>query len=209
MCYVKACLCEEIDRELEMILTTEQHFQDAMQLDLNPSVCVKYANFLYSQGNYDDAVMYLEDALNIEGVNEISDITYGGLEKVTLPDCLQDEVDCQEEVVLSPTVLARYLLILSHKALHQCEPAMRALIGLQKEVLERDIPIFYSVLGYAMMELSLFEEAMWCFSCAVDIESDYKLALDNYCLCLCISVFRTFIKGIEAICSHYKLPCYY
>lgn len=209
MCYVKACLCEEIDRELEMILITEQHFQDAMQLDLNPSVCVKYANFLYSQGNYDDAIMYLEDALNIEGVDEISDITYGGLEKVTLPDCLQDEVDCQEEVVLSPTVLARYLLILSHKALHQCEPAMRALIDLQTEVLERDIPIFYSVLGYAMMELSLFEEAMWCFSCAVDIESDYKLALDNYCLCLCIYLFRTFITGIEAICSYFKLPCYY
>lgn len=209
MCYVKACLCEEIDRELEMILITEQHFQDAMQLDLNPSVCVKYANFLYSQGNYDDAIMYIEDALNIEGVDEISDITYGGLEKVTLPDCLQDEVDCQEEVVLSPTVLARYLLILSHKALHQCEPAMRALIDLQTEVLERDIPIFYSVLGYAMMELSLFEEAMWCFSCAVDIESDYKLALDNYCLCLCIYLFRTFITGIEAICSYFKLPCYY
>nr|XP_022329900.1 uncharacterized protein LOC111128537 isoform X2 [Crassostrea virginica] len=209
MCYVKACLCEEIDRELEMILVTEQHFQDAMQLDLNPSVCVKYANFLYSQANYDDAIMYLEDALNIQGVEEVSDITYGGLEKVTLPDCLQDEVDCQEEVVLSPVILARYLLVLSHKALHQNEPALRSLIDLQEDVLDRDIPIFYSVLGYAMMELSLFEEAMWCFSCAVDIESDYKLALDNYCLCLCIYLYRTFVKGVEAICSHFKLPCYY
>ncbi|XP_062595209.1 uncharacterized protein LOC134256547 [Saccostrea cucullata] len=209
MCYVKACLCEEIDSELEMILTTEQHFQDAMALDLNPSVCVKYANFLYSQANYDDAIMYLEDALGIEGVEDASDITYGGLEKVTLPDCLQDEVDSQEEVVLSPTVLARYLLILSHKAMHQSESAMRALIDLQADVLDRDIPIFYSVLGYAMMEMSLFEEAMWCFSCAVDIESDYRLALDNYSLCLCIYLYKTFIKGIEAICQHAGLPCYY
>ncbi|XP_061168795.1 uncharacterized protein LOC133178039 [Saccostrea echinata] len=209
MCYVKACLCEEIDSELEMILTTEQHFQDAMALDLNPSVCVKYANFLYSQANYDDAIMYLEDALKIEGVEDAPDITYGGLEKVTLPDCLQDEVDSQEEVVLSPTVLARYLLILSHKAMHQSESAMQALTDLQADVLDRDIPIFYSVLGYAMMEMSLFEEAMWCFSCAVDIESDYRLALDNYSLCLCIYLYKTFIKGIEAICQHAGLPCYY
>lgn len=41
---------------------------------------------------------------------------------------------------------------------------------------------------------------MWCFFCVVDIESDYKLVLDNYCLCLCIFVFRIFIKGIEVIC---------
>ena len=27
MCYVKACICEEIDQELEMILATEQYFQ--------------------------------------------------------------------------------------------------------------------------------------------------------------------------------------
>lgn len=209
MCYVKACICEEIDRELEMILTTEQHFQDAMALDLNPSVCVKYANFLYSQGNYDDAILYLEDALKIDSVNSAPDITYGGLEKVTLPDCLQDEVDSQEEVVLSPTVLARYLLILSHKSMQQFEPAMRVLIDLQWDVLDRDIPIFYSVLGYAMMEMSLFEEAMWCFSCAVDIESDYRLALDNYSLCLCIYIYKTFINGIEAICKHFRLPCYY
>lgn len=58
-----------------------------MQLDFNSSVCVKYVNFLYSQGNYDDVVMYLEDVLNIEGVNEILDIIYGGLEKVIFFDC--------------------------------------------------------------------------------------------------------------------------
>ncbi|KAK3097819.1 hypothetical protein FSP39_013475 [Pinctada imbricata] len=61
--------------------------------------------------------------LKIPDIHNEKDLVYGGLEKVTLPDCLQDEVDCQEEVVLSPTALARYLLVLSHKMLGQMHQA--------------------------------------------------------------------------------------
>ena len=209
MYYVKACVCDEIDEELDMILKAEKHFQDAMALEVNPSVSVKYANFLYSQGNYDDAVMYLDDALKIPDIQQEKDLVYGGLEKVTLPDCLQDEVDCQEEVVIPPTALARYLLVLSHKMLGQAHHAERHTLDLLQDVLNSDIPILYSVLGYSMMELSLFEEALWCFSTAIDMESEYQLAKDNYNLCLCICAYQMLIKGVENICLFYRLPCYY
>ena len=57
-------------------------FQDAIAIELQQSVCVKYANFLYSQGNYDDAIMYLEDSL--KQCVDSEDIVFGGLEKVPI-----------------------------------------------------------------------------------------------------------------------------
>ncbi|XP_033749415.1 uncharacterized protein LOC117334084 isoform X1 [Pecten maximus] len=208
MCYVKACVCEDNEGELEMILAAEEHFQNALKLDQNPSVCVKYGNFLYSQGNYDDAIMYLEDALKIEDIDIASDLVYGGLDKVTLPDCLQDEVDTQEEVVLPPSALARYILILSHKYLHQMDLAEKHLFLLLYEALETDIPILYSVLGYSMMEMGLFEEAIWSFGMAISLENEYSLAIDNYCTCLLIWTMRTLQRAIENICLYHGLSCY-
>lgn len=205
MFYVKACISDEIDKELEMILAAEQHFQDAMALETNPSVSVKYANFLYSQGNYDDAILYLEEALKIEDLDIYPDMVYGGLEKVTLPDVLQDEVDCQEEVVLPPVCLARYLLVLSHRALGQMKEAEDYLLDLFHEAMDTDISILYSVLGYAMMELMLFDEAAWCFGTALSAEVDYRLALDNFCICVCISVLKTLCRAVENIFQYYKM----
>ena len=203
MCYVKACVCEDNDGELDMILKAEQYFQEAMKLDLKPGVCVKYGNFLYSQGNYDDAILYLEDALKMDDIDIASDLVYGGLDKVTLPICLQDEVDTLEEVVLPPTCLARYILILSHKLLNQMDLAEKNVFVLLYEALETEIPILYSVLGYSLMELALFEEAVWSFSMALTLENEYSLAIDNYFTCLLILVQQTLERAIENICVYY------
>jgi len=208
MCYVKACVCEDIEGELQMILAAEQHFQDALKLEMKPSVCVKYGNFLYSQGNYDDAILYLEDALRINDIDIAPDLVYGGLDKVTLPDCLQDEVDTQEEVVIPPTALARYILILSHKFLRQMDLAEKHLFLLLYEALETDMPILYSVLGYGLMELGLFEEAIWSFGVAISLENEYSLAIDNYCTCLLIWTMKTIQRAVENICTFLGLSCY-
>nr|KAG5693140.1 hypothetical protein BaRGS_025499 [Batillaria attramentaria] len=125
MCYVKACVCEEIDQELEMILAAEQYFQESLKLEIKQCVCVKYANYLYSQANYEDAVLYLQDALRVT-TELVPSIVYGGLEKVTLPEALQDQVEAQEQVLLPATVLAYYLLLLSHKQLGEMRHAEEA-----------------------------------------------------------------------------------
>ncbi|XP_041371338.1 uncharacterized protein LOC121384811 [Gigantopelta aegis] len=203
MCYVKACICESIDQELEMILAAEQYFQDAIAIEIQQSVCVKYANFLYSQGNYDDAIMYLEDSLK-RGVDP-EDIVFGGLEKVTLPDPLQDEVDAQEEVIMPSTSLARLILILSHKMMHRTKEASNALLDLMEEVYDSDIPFLWSVLGYAMMEMQLFEEAANMFATAHAMDPFYNLALDNYCMCLCIMALKSFQNAFAAFFIHYKI----
>lgn len=205
MCYVKACLCDDVDNELEMIVATEKYFQEALAFGKNPVVTIRYANFLYSQGNYRDAIKHLYEVFEIEDIETAPDLVYGGLEKVTLPDVLQDEVDCQEEVVLPPTSLARYLLMLSNKNLGYIELAEDNLIDLLIETLDYDIPILYSVLGYSMMEMDVIEEAIWCFGTAVSMENDYKLAMDNFCICVCVWVQSTLQRAIDLICYYYGI----
>ncbi|XP_076105155.1 uncharacterized protein LOC143073469 isoform X1 [Mytilus galloprovincialis] len=205
MCYVKACLCDDVDSELEMIVATEKYFQEALALGKNPVITIRYANFLFSQNNYVDAVKYLKSVLEIEDIETAPDLVYGGLEKVTLPDVLQDEVDCQEEVVLPPSSLARYLLILSHKNLGHTKLAEDNLIDLLMETLDYDIPILYSVLGYSMMEMGVIEEAIWCFGTAVSLENDYRLAIDNFCTCVCIWVLQTLERAVGVICTYYGI----
>ncbi|XP_005111554.2 uncharacterized protein LOC101849810 [Aplysia californica] len=219
MCYVKACICEDIDSELEMILSAEQYFQAALKEDLQASVCVKYANFLYSQANYEDAVMYLEDSLKARtsapGDDDhhmdytlfiprpySSDIVYGGLERVTLPEPLQEEVDAQEEAIMPTSVLAYYILVLCYKMLGQLRHAEGALLSLMGEVYARDIPFLHSVLGYGLMELGLFYEAAQEFAMAWLLDKDYNLALDNYCLCLAVQAHNVLSRGCATVFVH-------
>ncbi|GFO04981.1 tetratricopeptide repeat protein 28 [Plakobranchus ocellatus] len=254
MCYVKACICEDLDSELEMILSAEQYFQAALNEELIASVSVKYANFLYSQANYDDAVMYLEDLYkkqmladqqacfysrdqcihrtdsdssgegeNLglkEGVTiakeqdyemdaglffsrpHSSHIVYGGLERVTLPEPLQEEVDVQEEAIMPTSVLAFYILVLSYKMQGKLRRAEEALVSLMGEVYSRDIPFLFSVLGYAFMELGLFKEAAREFKMAYTLDQEYNLALDNYCLCLAVNAYNVLERAFASIFVH-------
>ncbi|KAK6180467.1 hypothetical protein SNE40_012615 [Patella caerulea] len=203
MCYVKACICEDIDSELQMILAAEGYFQDALKLEMNQSVCVKYANFLYSQGNYEDAIMYLEDAMKTK--TELPEIVYGGLEKVTLPEALQDEVDAQEEVAMPSVCLGQFLQVLSHKMLGQTRHADQCLLGLMKNVYASEVPFLSSVLGYALMEMGLFEEAAISFGYACTLDPEYHLALDNYCLCVCLSALETLNSAVKNIFNYYHI----
>ncbi|XP_059179318.1 uncharacterized protein LOC131958349 isoform X2 [Physella acuta] len=219
MCYVKACICEDIDSELEMILSAEQYFQAALKEELNASVCVKYANFLYSQANYEDAVMYLEDSIKSRKDEEEEnmdttlffprpwscDIVYGGLERVTLPEPLQEEVDAQEEAIMPTSVLAYYILVLSYKMLGKLRHAEAALTSLMGEVYARDIPFLYSVLGYSLMELGLFSEAAEEFYMAWYLDNEYNLALDNYCLCLAVHAYNVLERAFATIFVHCKI----
>lgn len=194
MCYVKACICEDIDQELQMILRAEQYFQDALTMEMNHCVCVKYANFLYSQGNYDDAILYLEDCLKIQ--TPFPNIVYGGLDKVTLPELLQEEVDAQEEVVLPASSLAYYLLILCNKLMNRPNRAEKYILLLMEEAYLFQDPLLHSLLGYSLMELCLFEEAALSFLEAAIMQPEYFLAMDNYCICLCVFVLYTLKQAV-------------
>lgn len=208
MCYVKACICEEIDQELAMILAAEQYFQESLKQEIKQGVCVKYANYLYSQANYEDAVLYLQDALKVS-TEVVPSIVYGGLEKVTLPEALQDQVDAQEEVLLPATVLAHYLKLLSHKQLGEMRHAEESLLNLLHEVYthDDDSPFLQALLGLAMMELGVFREAGLHFRNAWALDPDYHLALDNYCLCLCLDVFNTLQRALASIFVNCSIWC--
>ena len=144
--------------------------------------------------------MYLEDALKAEP-EEVPSLVYGGLEKVTLPEALQDQVEAQEEVLLPAPVLAHYLLLLSHKQLGQMRHAEQSLLELMEEVyaLGYDSPFLQALLGLAMMEMGVFREAAIYFRNAWALDSEYQLALDNYCLCLCLDTFSTLQRALASI----------
>ncbi|KAH3713425.1 hypothetical protein DPMN_073218 [Dreissena polymorpha] len=197
ICYVKACIADDYREEQAMNESAEAYFQEAMSLETNAEVCVKYGSFLYSQCHFQAAVGILRTALSND--DNTADIVYRGLEKVTLPELLQDEVDTQEEICLPSSSLARYLLILCHKAQGEMEEAEVALIDLLEEVWDYDIPILHSLLGYAMMELNLWEDAALSFRAAAETEEDYQLAHENYCICLLILVHRVLTNSIENI----------
>ena len=203
ICYVKACMSDDLGEEIEMIEVSEQYFKEALQLDTDDGICVKYANFLYSQGQYDEAIRDLNEALKFEMQMQMSDIVYTGLEKITLPDLLQDEVDTQEEICLPSACLARYILILCHKAIGQSYEAETNLIALMEDVTDYDIPLLHSLLGYALMELSLFEEAAMSFFKAFATEEDYILASENYCICALIMVLKTVQNAVLNIWEYY------
>ena len=197
VCYVKACLETDEAEEHEMIEESHMYFHEALQLENNAEVCVKYGNFLFSQCNYHAACVQLRNALhNDQGT---TDIVYRGLEKVTLPELLQDEVDTHEEICLPSSCLARYLLILCYKANGEMDEAEINLVCLMEEVADYDVPLLHSLLGYSMMELNLFEDAAECFLNAVENEEFYHLAYENYCICLLIIVQQTLIRAVENI----------
>ena len=180
--------------------------QESLKLEIKQCVCVKYANFLYSQANYEDAVLYLKDALKAT-VEDVPDIVYGGLEKVTLPEALQDQVEAQEEVLLPATVLAHYLLLLSHKQLGEMRHAEQSLLRLLQEVYGRnnDSPFLQALLGLAMMEMGVFYEAALHFRKAWLLDPEFHLALDNYCLCLCLDTFNMLQRALASIFVYYGM----
>lgn len=200
ICYVKACISDTLDEEAKMTEAADSYFQEALSLENNAEVCIKYGNFLFSQCHFEAAIVHLWDALRNDHV--ISHIVIRGLEKVTLPDLLQDEVDAQEEICLPSTCLARYLLIVCHKAIHEMEEAEINLICLMEEVHDYDVPLLHSLLGYAMMELGLFEEAAECFRTAHENVEEYQLACENYCICLLILLYKTLLAGLENFLQH-------
>ncbi len=131
-----------------------------------------------------------------------SDIVYVGLERVTLPEPLQEEVDAQEEAIMPTSVLAYYILVLAYKMLGKFRHSQCSLVSLMGEVYARDIPFLHSVLGYAMMELGLFSEAAQEFRMAWLLDTDYNLALDNHCLCLAVHAYNTLERAFATIFVH-------
>lgn len=200
ICYVKACIAEDEREDRAMTESADAYFKEALALENHAEVCVKYGSFLLSHCHYPEAIENLKNALGND--SNTMDIVYRGLEKVTLPELLQDEVDTQEEICLPSNCLARYLLILAHRAQGETQEAEEQLVALMEDVWDYDVPLMYSLLGYAMMELGLFEEAADSFRCAADTEEEYQLAIENYCICLLILVVRTLTNGFENIHSY-------
>lgn len=110
-------------------------------------------------------------------------------------------------MLLPATVLAHYLLLLSHKQVGEMRHAEESLVNLLHEIYLRgpDSPFLHALLGLALMEMGVFWEAALHFRKAWDLDPEYHLALDNYCLCLCLDVYNMLQRALASIFVYYGM----
>ena len=202
--HVKACIQDD-NEDMENLLTkAERFYQDAMNVDSSSSVCVQYANYLYQQAQAGDALLAMLPVVHSPSAQqqrEEPSVTYNGVEHAVLPEHLQQEIDEMDEVTLETRVFSKFLAILCYKQLKLDKDAEDCLVDLFKAVCNSDVALNHSILGYAMLEMSLYPEAAECFANAAGLQHDNDLAITNYWISLCLWSYGTMTSSIRSIFS--------
>ena len=199
--HVKACIQDD-NEDMENLLTkAERFYQDAMNMDSSSSVCVQYANYLYQQAQAGDALLAMLPVVHSPSSREDPNVVYNGVEQAVLPEHLQQEIDDMDEVALETQIFSKFLAILCYKQLRLEKDAEDCLVDLFKAVYHSDVALNHSILGYAMLEMSLFPEAAECFANAAGLQVDNDLAITNYWISLCLWSYATMTSSIRNIFS--------
>ncbi len=202
--HVKACLQEDNDHMIDLLLIAEKNYQDAIELDASSTVCVKYANYLYQQSQAADALIAMLPFVHLQTKHDNTNISYNGVEQAVLPEHLQQEIDDTDDVELDVTFFARFLAVLCYKQLNMVKDAEDCLIDLLHDVATSQVPLNHSILGYAMLEMNMHKDAAESFSHAASLTHDNDLAITNYWLALGTLAFSTWMKGAWNIYEHYN-----
>jgi tetratricopeptide (TPR) repeat protein len=163
----------------------EASFQTAFKVERTNSLCFEYGNFLCQHQRIPEAIPYLLQAT--EKSDHGSENGYFLVDKPTVSTDLQQEIDFFQPAPFSAPseLLAYYLLVKSYQHLKQPEQARTMLERLKTAVNKcGDIPLAYSLLGYAYQAFGKWKEAAESFKAAVALKSDYQLAQKNYAYCL-------------------------
>ena len=198
--HVKACLQEDNDEMMELLGTAERYYQEALELDSKSSVSVEYANFLYHQAQCAEALLAMLPMIHSsECTPNEPVIEYNGVEQAILPEHIQADVDDMENVVLQTDIFARFLAVLCYRSIEMNRDAEDNLIELLQLVVQNVGPLNYSLLGHAMMEMGMYQEAADSFSDCASLQHDNELSLTNYWIALCTWVYTTIEKGVRNI----------
>ncbi|CAH1796604.1 unnamed protein product [Owenia fusiformis] len=209
--HIKACMAETDDIE-GYVRLAETYYRDGMRLETNATVCVRYANFLYHQGLEGDAALTLEPVLHprrtrssIVMVEDV-DMVLSGLEQVILPDMLEKEIEEHGEITIPASLYAKYLAVLCYKQLKLMSDAEAIVTAMIKDANEANTHIFYSVLGYALMEMGTFDAAAKNFDIAANMldSMDAKLARENASMCLATHLYDTSSQGLQNVYEYAK-----
>ena len=198
--HVKACLQEDNDEMFELLGTAERYYQEALELDSKSSVSVEYANFLYHQAQCADALIAMLPMIHSSEYTPYEPvIEYNGVEQAILPEHIQPDVDDMENVIMQTDIFARFLAVLCYRSIDMNNEAEDNLIDLLKLVLKNAEPLNYSLLGHAMMEMGMYQEAASSFADSASLQHDNELSLTNHWIALCTWVYTTIEKGVRNI----------
>ncbi len=195
--YVKSCLQEDNEEMLELLTTSEAYYQEAVELDPKSTIAVEYANFLYHQDHFSEALLTLLPVIHFSDAKAHKTvIEYNGVEQAILPDQIQPDVDEMEQVVFRTDILAHFLAVLCYRNIGLLADAEENLIALIRLVLQTGGSLNHSLLGHAMMEMGLYEEAALSFSDSANLQHDKDLTLTNHWLALCTWAYTTLEKAV-------------
>ena len=194
--HVKGLMQEDNGFMDELLEIANTYFTKAMNMDHHASVCVQYANFLTQQGQPADALNILLPFLFGTKVRTDKEVSYSGAEQAILPEHLQNEADDIDTVTLETKVLAYFLGILCFKELKLTKDADDCLEAMYKLVLKSDCYFSSALMGYAFMEMVMYQEAAECFAKAAQLQQDAALPAINCCLCLYLNTYQVNVTNI-------------
>ena len=200
LCHVKGCL-EESDNCYTLIEKAKSYFLEALTLDNTANNSTLYANYLYCQGEVADALYVLLPFLQSDDFGTVREIAFMGVELAILPEHIQPEIDELEEVFFESNILAKFLAFLCYRQLNMTQEMDDVLISLYQDVLQVEkAPLPYCMMGYAFLELRMFEEAAECFGAAAAMyDNDRSVAYSNYWVSTFVHVYVTLMKSLEAL----------
>ena len=167
----------------------ERLFKQAIELGITKSIStIEYANFLYINGRFNEAIPLLTEPLNLDEYGLSFDHTV----RDAVPKDLGLEIDFHGKIFMHPNILGYYLLVLCHKQLGDEAKAKQVLEEFQNVLQASSAEVTsldYSLLGYAAMHVGNYDQAMYAFDWAFELyepteaNPDYFLALKNKVVC--------------------------
>jgi len=152
-----------------------QYFENALLVKSDAGTHTVYANYLLHQQKISEAIEHLEAALKLNP-NPAYALNYNKIGRPTLDADLQKEIDEWGLVKFKTLILTRYLLVTTYIQQNNQELATSVLIAFQTAADQANDPLTYSVLGHAYRAIGNDEAAMDCYSHALKLKPDYKLA---------------------------------
>ncbi len=168
-----------------------ESFEQAIELsvdNISTGLSTEYANFLIQSNRGEESIIHLKQA--IVSTVDNSGLSYGQMEKVTLDESLQNEIDFWSEITIkNPVVFAYYLLIKAQSQLSDVDQTNELVEQFKGYIEDNTDPLAYSLFGYSCKVLGKFEEAALAFEQAAslyqatEVRPEYDLALENQAIC--------------------------
>ena len=205
--HVKACIQDEVTDMLEYLHLADKQYRQAVQYSNGSEEAIQYANYLYQQEAYSDALLVLLPFIHRRAMDKLdldTHLQYNGLEQAVLPEHLQQEIEDNDEIDINAHVFASFLAVLCYKQLGMAADADSCLVEIMNHVCRASksgvtnltIILNVSMLAYAFLELHVYDEAARTFATASKLEPNNVNTYYNGMVCVGLWFYQTLLNGV-------------